>query len=195
MFQATIIGRVGQTAPYQGQNGQFLRIRVAVPIRQRGGQARTEWVTVFTTRTELAPYLTQGRQILVSGHMSVDVYNNQVSITLHAFHVELLAESVRGQIANLLPQLLGTQAQPTMAQAPAQPVMPVQPTMAQAQSQTPAPTMDPNILAQALAAVLGGNRAQPQAQTQSQAQADNAQPQSQTNDAAPTDAIPEAAPF
>lgn len=194
MFQATIIGRVGQVAPYQGQNGQFLRVRVAVQIRQRGGQTRTEWVTVFTPRMELAPYLTQGRQILATGHTSVDVYNNQVSLTLHAYHVELLAESVRGQIAHLLPQLLGTQA----PAQPAQPAMPqAQPTMAQAPESAPAqPAVDPNLLAQALAQILGGNRTQPQAQTQNTAEVQaQSTTEAQTNNAVPADAIPEAAPF
>lgn len=193
MFQATIIGRIGQTAPYQGQSGQFLRIRVAVPIRQRGGQDRTEWATVFTPRMELAPYLTQGRQILVTGNAQIDVYNNQASLTIHASHVELLAESMRGQIANLLPQLLG--AQPTVS---AQPVTPqAQPTMAQAPESAPAqPAVDPNLLAQALARILGGNRAQPQAQTQNTAEVQaQSTTEAQTNNAATADAIPEAAPF
>lgn len=188
MLHATIIGRIGQAAPYQGPNGQFLRVRVAVPIRQRGGQDHTEWVTVFTTRTELMPYLTNGRQILATGPAQVSVYNGQAGVTLHAFHVELLAESLKGQVASLLPQLLGqAPAQPvqsTMAQAPAQPMM------SQAQAQ---PAVDANSLAQALAAVLGGNRAQPTgAQTQPQAHPDNV---AAATSGAPADAVPEAAPF
>ena len=80
MIKSHIIGRLGRDAEEatQGQR-QVLRFRMATDDREKDAsgqwQKKTVWVAVSTGQMGLKPYLTKGKQVLVSGDLHIGLWH------------------------------------------------------------------------------------------------------------------------
>ena len=107
MIKSHIIGRLGKDAEEatQGQR-QVLRFNVASDDRERDASGQwqkvTIWVRVQTYQTGLKPYLTKGKQVLVSGDLRLGIWTKndgtaQVDATVFGADVTLLSgDSAQG---------------------------------------------------------------------------------------------------
>ena len=101
MIKSHIIGRLGKDAEEatQGQR-QVLRFNVASDDREKAPdgswQKVTIWVKVQTYLTNLKPYLTKGKQVMVSGDLRLGIWNKndgtaQVDAAIFGADVTLLS--------------------------------------------------------------------------------------------------------
>ena len=86
MIKAHIVGRLGKDAEEAtiGQK-QAIRFRIATDDREKAKDGtwtkKTTWVTVATYQTGLKPYLTKGKQVLVSGDLRVGLWTKNDGTT------------------------------------------------------------------------------------------------------------------
>lgn len=135
MIKSHIIGRLGKDCEEatQGQR-QVLRFSVATDEREKDKDGnwvkKTVWVSVSTYQTGLKPYLTKGKQVMVSGDLHLGVWTRNdgtASIDAAVFggDVTLLGGDNASQDAQNAPQPAG--AQQSAVQAAAAPYAPPQP--------------------------------------------------------------------
>lgn len=128
MIKAHIIGRLGKDAEEttQGQR-QVLRFSVATDDREKdqSGQwvKKTVWVNVQTYQTNLKPYLTKGKQVMVSGDLRLGIWNRtdgtaSLDASVFGADVTLLGGDQQGTPQGTQQAPQSTQ-QPRVAQQPA----------------------------------------------------------------------------
>lgn len=92
MFIAHFTGNIGKDAEVREHDGRkFVSFSVAVNENRKDEQ-KTTWVRVTTQQESLAAYLKKGKQVCVSGRISVSVYNNEPQVDCNASFVELLGK-------------------------------------------------------------------------------------------------------
>lgn len=135
MIKSHIIGRLGKDAE-EVQAGQrtALRFTVASDDRKKdqNGQwvKETTWVSVHTYQTGLKPYLTKGKQVMVSGDLRIGIWTKsdgtaQVDAAVFGADVTLLAGESTPQAPQAAPQAPQSTQRPQAAQQPTQPTQPL----------------------------------------------------------------------
>lgn len=91
MLKGTIIGHLGQDAEIKkGKNEkEYVKFSVA-STEKRGDKEETTWVDVISGMTKLHPHLTKGKQVYVSGSLSVSSYNDKPQVTFNNPDIVLL---------------------------------------------------------------------------------------------------------
>ena len=128
MIKSHIIGRLGKDAEEttQGQR-QVLRFSVATDDREKdqSGQwvKKTVWVNVQTYQTNLKPYLTKGKQVMVSGDLRLGIWTRadgtaSLDASVFGADVTLLGGDQQGTPQGTQQAPQSTQ-QPRVAQQPA----------------------------------------------------------------------------
>ena len=82
MIKAHVIGRLGKDAEeVQVGEGRALRFSVASDSRKKDASGQwvkhTDWVAVQTFQANLKPYLTKGKQVMVSGDLTAGIWTRQ----------------------------------------------------------------------------------------------------------------------
>lgn len=94
MKQITIAGNIGKDAEVRSTQGGDMVTGWTVAVEERKGQEkRTLWFdcTLWGKRGEaLAPYLTKGGKVAVSGELSTREYEGKTYLTLRADQVTLM---------------------------------------------------------------------------------------------------------
>jgi single-strand DNA-binding protein len=94
MKQLTIAGNIGKDAELRTTQGGDQVAGFSVAVESREGREKTSiWidVSIWGKRAQaLAPYLTKGARVCVSGDMGTREYNGKTYITLKADQVTLL---------------------------------------------------------------------------------------------------------
>lgn len=92
MQEIMLIGNVGRVPETKTlQNGkEIMTFSVAV----NGKDDKVTWFgVVANAQPKLIPYLTKGRQVMVRGGLSVEVYKDQPDITCYADTIRLLGKN------------------------------------------------------------------------------------------------------
>ena len=81
-IKAHVIGRLGKDAEeVQVGEGRALRFSVASDRRKKDASGQwvkmTDWVTVQTYQVNLKPYLTKGKQVVVSGDLIAELWTRK----------------------------------------------------------------------------------------------------------------------
>ena len=81
-IKAHVIGRLGKDAEeVQVGEGRALRFSVASDRRKKDASGQwvkhTDWVAVQTFQANLKPYLTKGKQVMVSGDLTAGIWTRQ----------------------------------------------------------------------------------------------------------------------
>jgi single-strand DNA-binding protein len=97
-MNATVFGRIGKDATLTEGKFTIAKFGVALSFYQKGSDRGTQWVNVslFGTRAEkLAPYLTAGSSVAVTGDLKVRTYEKSdgetgISLDMNAESIALL---------------------------------------------------------------------------------------------------------
>jgi single-strand DNA-binding protein len=110
MIQATIIGRLGKDAT-QGAAGQSKYTSFSLAAQVGYGQnKKTEWVNcTLWGECKVLPFLRKGKQVCVTGKLSLQDYNGKQYMGLKVDGLDLLSDDTKPQNA----------IQPRPQQAPA----------------------------------------------------------------------------
>ena len=116
-IKAHVIGRLGKDAEeVQVGEGRALRFSVASDRRKKdqSGQwvRHTDWVAVQTYQVNLKPYLTKGKQVVVSGDLNAELWTRKdgttsLDLAIMKADITLLGGDTQGnapQAAQLAPQ-------------------------------------------------------------------------------------------
>lgn len=93
MQKMTIIGHLGQDAEIRkGKNGnEFVKFSVASTVQKKNSDEKeTLWVDVISGQTSLKEHLTKGKQVYVTGNVSISVYNDKPQVTISNPDIQLL---------------------------------------------------------------------------------------------------------
>lgn len=112
MKTITIAGNIGKNAEiYTTQGGEHLA-GWSVAVEERNGKdKRTIWFdcSLWGKRGQaLAPYLTKGSRVAVSGDLSMREHNGKTYLTVKASEVTLLGGGEPGEHVNMPPGFEGT---------------------------------------------------------------------------------------
>lgn len=92
-----IVGFLGKDAEVTEKNGKkLMRFNIA-ETNKVAGENVTTWVTCFYHNSELAQYLKKGKQVFVSGELTVKVYNGNPDLSLHVHSLRMLGRKDDGQ--------------------------------------------------------------------------------------------------
>jgi single-strand DNA-binding protein len=99
--QLTIAGNIGKDAELRSTQGGDQVAGFSVAVETREGREKTSiWfdVSIWGKRAQaLAPYLTKGARVCVSGDLGTREYNGKTYLTVKADQVTLLGGGNRGE--------------------------------------------------------------------------------------------------
>lgn len=99
MKQMMIIGNIGQDAVIQSWERDYSTFSVAVNERYKDKEGvthdKTEWYSIISLNTKLAPYLRKGTRVFVQGKPTTSLYRSKsgdvrISREIRADKIELL---------------------------------------------------------------------------------------------------------
>jgi len=90
MEKITLIGHIGQDATETKNGGH--RFTVASTYKQKSGEARTNWYTIFVGDhlKSVVPYLKKGTQVYIEGLPAYQVYEGKPQVSINAAVIQLL---------------------------------------------------------------------------------------------------------
>ena len=112
MKTITIAGNIGRDAETRTTQGGDKVTGWSVAVEERNGRdKRTIWfdIALWGKRGQaLAPYLTKGSRVAVSGDLSMREHNGKTYLTVKASEVTLLGGGEPGEHVNMPPGFEGT---------------------------------------------------------------------------------------
>lgn len=127
-IKAHVIGRLGKDAEeVQVGEGRALRFSVASDRRKKDASGQwvkmTDWVTVQTYQVNLKPYLTKGKQVVVSGDLIAELWTRKdgtmsLDLAIMKADITLLGGDTQQNAQQTAPQASQQAAAPQAAQQP-----------------------------------------------------------------------------
>ena len=127
-IKAHVIGRLGKDAEeVQVGEGRALRFSVASDRRKKDASGQwvkmTDWVAVQTYQVNLRPYLTKGKQVVVSGDLIAELWTRKdgtmsLDLAIMRADITLMGGDTQQSAPQAAPQAPQQAAAPQAAQQP-----------------------------------------------------------------------------